>query len=104
MAKSLTGLAAIAVLAAVALSQSAVGAELDRPRHVHAHPRVAPAIYCGCCGCLRVTFDYHRELRSTYGTRFDPRNFDQTEPYYYFGRVRPYPRFWVERDGVAAPQ
>jgi hypothetical protein len=58
-------------------------------------PRVkAERAYCGCCGCLRVTYDYHRELRSTYGTHFDPRNYDQTEPHYYFGRVRAYPQYW----------
>jgi hypothetical protein len=55
--------------------------------------------YCGCCGCLRVTYDYHRELRSTYGTHFDPRNYDQTEPHYYFGRVRAYPQYWTSIGG-----
>jgi hypothetical protein len=50
--------------------------------------RVRQAAECGPCGCVRVTYDYHRELRSTYGVSFDPRNFDQTQPYYYFGPVR----------------
>jgi hypothetical protein len=48
---------------------------------------------CGPCGCLRVDFDYHRELRSTYGTGFDPRNYDETQPHYYFGPMRAYPRY-----------
>jgi hypothetical protein len=39
-------------------------------------------------------------LRSTYGSGFDPRNFDQTEPYYYFGRVRAYPQYWVDAGPV----
>src|SRR6202012_151966 len=53
---------------------------------------------CGPCGCLQVTYDYHRELRSTYGRDYDPRNFDTTEPQFYFGPVRAYPRYFV--DGV----
>jgi hypothetical protein len=51
---------------------------------------------CGPCGCVHVTYDYHRQLESTYGLGFDPRNFDQTEPYYYFGPVRAYPRYWCD--------
>lgn len=51
---------------------------------------------CGPCGCVHVTYDYHRELRSTYGIAFDPRNFDQTQPYYYFGPVRAWPRYWCD--------
>ncbi|SRR6266851_1846503 len=58
---------------------------------------------CGPCGCLRVSYDHHRELRMTYGTGYDPRNFDTTEPYYYFGRVRAYPQFWVEGQGQNEP-
>jgi len=57
---------------------------------------------CGPCGCVHVTYDYHRQLQSTYGLGFDPRNFDQTEPYYYLGPVRAYPRYWcdVQQNGV----
>jgi hypothetical protein len=78
---------------------SAVAAELVPPAvaRVH-HHRAAP--YCGACGCLHVSYVYHRELRSTYGLSFDPRNFDQTEPYYHFGPVRAYPRYWVDADPV----
>jgi hypothetical protein len=54
---------------------------------------------CGCCGCLGVVYDYHRELRSTYGSHFDPRNYDQTEPHYYVGRTRAYPQYWNDRWG-----
>jgi hypothetical protein len=72
-------------------------ADRDVPHGARAE-RYRPAT-CGCCGCLGVTYDYHRELRSTYGTHFDPRNYDQTEPHYYFGRVRTYPQYWTDRGG-----
>jgi hypothetical protein len=55
---------------------------------------VAP--WYGPCGCLHVSHVFHRELRTTYGLSFDPRNFDQTEPHYYFGAIRAYPRYWVD--------
>jgi hypothetical protein len=61
-------------------------------RHRHATPA------CDPCGCLHVSYIYHRELRSTYGIGFDPRNYDQTEPHFYFGRMRAYPRYWVLAD------
>jgi hypothetical protein len=67
-------------------------------------PRVASTglpPHCGPCGCLRVTYVYHRSLESTYGLNFDPRNYDQTEPHYYFGRLRAYPRYFV--DGGPGP-
>jgi hypothetical protein len=37
-------------------------------------------------------------LESTYGIRFDPRSFDTTEPYYFLGRQRAYPRYWVDAE------
>jgi hypothetical protein len=79
----------------IAMPSSATAAELTVPPPA---PRVHHAEECGPCGCVRVSYDYHRELRSTYGLAFDPRNFDQTQPYYYFGAVRPYPRFWCDVD------
>ena len=82
-----------------AVPVSATAAELLPPAVAHVrHHYAAP--YCGLCGCLRVSYVYHRELRSTYGLSFDPRNFDQTEPYYHFGPVRAYPRYRVEADPV----
>ena len=51
--------------------------------------------WCGCCGCLQASHVRHRELRTTYGTGFDPRNYDTQEPHYYFGPMRSYPRYWV---------
>jgi hypothetical protein len=81
-----------------AVPASAVAAELlpavAHVRHHHA------TLCCGSCGCLHVGYVYHRELRSTYGLSFDPRNFNQTEPYYHFGRVRAYPRYWVGAEPV----
>jgi hypothetical protein len=87
----------ITTVGVLAIPVSAVAAELPPPGVVHVdHHRAVP--YCGPCGCLQVSYVYHRELRSTYGLSFDPRNFDQTQPYYHFGSVRAYPRYWVYAD------
>lgn len=91
MRKNLTGVAAIALVAAMALTPSAHAADARVPRHA-AHQRVYE--YNDGCGCWHVTIVYHRELLYTYGWNVDPRKFDQTEPYYYHGAVRAYPRFW----------
>lgn len=77
------------------VSSSATAADLPIPNH-----RNAAAHWCGPCGCLHVTYEHHRELRSTYGIGFDPRNYDQTEPHYYFGPMRAYPRYWVAADPI----
>jgi hypothetical protein len=53
------------------------------------------ARWCGPCGCLHVSYVHHRELRSTYGLSYDPRNYDGTEPHYFFGPMRAYQRYWV---------
>jgi hypothetical protein len=91
MAKPLiAGLVLAAAAGLLAGSQSARAADLGVPAPA------AQAEECGPCGCVHVSYDYHRELRSTYGVAFDPRNFDQTQPYYYFGPVRAYPRFWCD--------
>ena len=94
MAKSLIFAGGIVGVCILACSGSLRAAELETPALSGAHVRAAPD--CGPCGCLQVEYVYHRELRSTYGLSFDPRNFDTTEPYYYFGPVRRYPRFRVE--------
>ena len=80
-----------------ACAWSAEAAELHVPGP--ATQSRAPAD-CGPCGCLSVEYVYHRELRSTYGVSYDPRNFDTAEPYYYLGPIRRYPRYFV--DGWAA--
>lgn len=87
--------AALIVLGVMAVIASAFGAELALPAGAQLrHRHLAPA--CRPCGCLHVSFVYHRDLRTTYGTGFDPRNFDQAQPYFYPGRVYAYPRYWVD--------
>jgi hypothetical protein len=89
MAKPLIAAFVLAATAGLLVgSQSARAADLQVP--------AVEAAECGPCGCVHVTYDYHRELRSTYGVAFDPRNFDQTQPYYYFGPVRAWPRYWCD--------
>lgn len=53
-------------------------------------------VRCGPCGCTNVVYVYHREMRSTYGLGYDPRNYDATQPRYYFGPMRAYPRYLAE--------
>jgi len=86
-----------AATAAMAGLSSAFSAELLpstglQVRHHHTAPT------CGPCGCLHVGYVYHRELQSTYGTGIDPRNYDETQPHFYLGRMRAYPRYWVSAD------
>jgi hypothetical protein len=88
-------LGAVTTAAVAAAPVSAVAAELVPPAVAHVRHQYTGAWY-GPCGCLRVSYVFHRELRSTYGLGFDPRNFDQTQPYYYFGALRAYPRYWVD--------
>jgi hypothetical protein len=86
----------MAVVAVGVMGAPAVAADLP--------VKAAPAEIgqqCGYCGCLHVNFDHHRGVESTYGLNFDPRNFDQTEPYFYLGRERVYPQYWV--DGQCPP-
>lgn len=78
----------VAVVGAPVMPSSSTAADL-RPPARHA------ACWCGPCGCLHVSYVRHRELRSTYGIGFDPRNYDQTEPHYFLGPMRAYPRYWV---------
>jgi hypothetical protein len=95
---TLGGLLGVIVLAnSVPLS----AAELPLPQAGAAEARSPASIYCGICGCLQVAYVHHREVEATYGLAFDPRNDDQTQPYFYLGRMRAYPRFFV--DGVPVP-
>jgi hypothetical protein len=88
-------LGAVTATGVPAATVSAVAAELLPPPAAHVRYPHTAAWY-GPCGCLHVSYVVHRELRSTYGLSFDPRNFDQTEPYYYFGALRAYPQYWVD--------
>jgi hypothetical protein len=83
------------VIIAIAASRTALGAELQIPPAAHAR-QYQQAISCGPCGCLHVTWTYHRVLLSTYGLGFDPRNFDTTQPFFHYGALRAYPHFWCE--------
>ena len=96
MSKWLLALVAVVAICNVGLFASASAAERDLPRRMKAERYRPPGLNCGCCGCLGVAYDYHRELRSTYGSHFDPRNYDQTVPHYYFGRMRAYPHYWSD--------
>ena len=97
MSRSMLALASLAAAIALSVSGSTQAADLGLPEATVQ----APVQACGSpCGCLSVRYDYHRELRSTYGTAFDPRNYDTTQPHYYFGPVRAYPRYFVS--GVPA--
>jgi hypothetical protein len=90
--------AVLYVICAMVLSGPIGAAELPLP---------GPAVTegsptdCGPCGCLETTYVYHRDLRATYGTSFDPRNYDTTQPHYYFGPMRAYPRYSV--NGMPVP-
>ena len=88
----------VAAAGVAAVPVSAAAAELLPPAVAHVRHHYDAAC-CGPCGYLGVGYVYHRELRTTFGLSFDPRNFDQTEPYYHFGPVRAYPR-WVYADPV----
>jgi hypothetical protein len=94
------GMAAAAGVSTV--PDSAGTAELEAPPPVHLRHHQA-ASWCGPCGCLHVSYDYHRELRSTYGLGFDPRNFDQTQPFYFLGPVRAYARYWCDAETLQEP-
>lgn len=95
-------LTAIAAIVLGGLPAAVRAADLNPPEPVMEAPAVSPA-ECGPCGCLEVSYEYHRELMSTYGTGFDPRNYDQTRPYYYFGARRAYPRFHVAGATATGP-
>ena len=97
MLRSILALGATVGTLSLMFAGSAGAADLQSPP-----PTAARPAYCGPCGCLQVTYVYHRQLLSTYGTGFDPRNYDTTEPHYYFSRsVHAYPRYSVE--GVPVP-
>jgi hypothetical protein len=90
MMRSLRLLIGIGGLISLTLPGLVWGAELNVPGSE------ARAADCGPCGCLQVTYDRHRVLEQTYGLGYDPRNFDTQEPYFYFGRMRAYPRYFID--------
>jgi hypothetical protein len=93
------------------MSLAAIGSVSGPANAADMAVKAAPAetaSQCGWCGCLHVSYDRHRGVESTYGLNFDPRNFDQTEPYFYLGKVRAYPQYWTDGecppDGAPAPR
>jgi hypothetical protein len=78
--------------------QAADQAPIVRSGQVYERP-----VYCGPCGCVYVTYDRHRQLRSTYGVGFDPRNYDETQPHYYFGPLHSYAHYWTDNGAVEGP-
>ena len=100
MGRSTFALGFIVAASLLGTSAASRAAELPVVRHgAYAHiPR-----YCGPCGCLTVRYVYHREVESTYGASFDPRSYDTTEPHFYLGPVRPYPRYFVDGVPVGGP-
>jgi hypothetical protein len=90
---SMTALVAIGTMSSMIAITSA--AELELPRAAAHWPHYRRAACWDCC-CLRVRYVRHRQVESTYGTGFDPRNYDQTQPRFYLGHSRTYARYWVE--------
>jgi hypothetical protein len=93
MAKLRAGVVVLTALSSVGGWSAAAAAD----RAVVARSAAEPNRYYedGCrCGPPNVAYVYHRDLRQTYGSHFDPRNYDQTEPHYYFGPVRRYARYY----------
>ena len=84
MARLQIGLVGLALLATCGAWSGAVAADRSIPRHAYRDydASVPSFIYV-----------YHRDLRQTYGTGYDARNYDETEPHYYFGPVRRYIRY-----------
>ena len=100
MSRAMLALGGLAAFLLVSSGPPLKAAELTAPTRV-AHVRARMPAQCGPCGCLRVTYVRHRDLQSTYGLSYDPRNYDQTEPHFYLGRSHAYPRYSVEGGPVA---
>ncbi|MGO4870645.1 MAG: hypothetical protein ACLPGW_08550 [Roseiarcus sp.] len=91
MSRSIIGLALTFAVGGVVWSSSVEAADVAGPRETMSASSVE---HCGeVCGCWRTDYVRHRELLSTYGAGFDPNNYDFTEPHYYYGRERLYPRY-----------
>jgi hypothetical protein len=103
MLMSRIGLSAASIVATLILSIVPLKAADEAPI-VHSGQAYNRPVYCGPCGCLHVTYVRHREIRSTYGLGFDPRNYDQTQPRFYFGPLRLYAHYWADGDLVGAPR
>jgi hypothetical protein len=94
MSKAILTLVSIASLLPLSFPGLLRAAELPLPTREPPSVANAPSD-CGPCGCVQVTYVRHPELESTYGLGYDPRNFDTSQPYYYWGRIRAYPRYFL---------
>ena len=97
MIRALAGLGSAAVLLVAFSGTPVPAADLKVPGGVAYGPD------CGPCGCLRVAYVRHPTIQTTYGTGFDPRNFDTQEPHYFLGKVRSFPRYYVDGVPVGGP-
>jgi hypothetical protein len=97
MLRAILAVGGAAALLFTILNAPISAAELNVATPVH-HARALR--YCGPCGCLRVVYVYHRDIQSTYGTSYDARNYDTTEPHFYPGAVHAYPHYYVEIPGL----
>ena len=89
MFKLPVSLIAIAVTCAVAAPSSARAADLPYRHRAAEEPARRMD---GICPCYTYTVR-HKVLLSTYGTDLDPRNYDFTEPHYFFGGVKTFRRY-----------
>ena|ERR1700722_8061444 len=88
-------LVVLALLATAPAWTSALAADLSIHRRAAEPHRHYVETYGDCrCGPPWGVTVYHRDLRATYGAGFDPRNYDQTEPHFYFGPVHRYVRYY----------
>jgi hypothetical protein len=91
MSKLIIGLALAVTTSAMAWSAPIRAADMTLDRYA-----VRQSVIRHCediCSCWTTTYVRHRVLLSTYGAGFDPNNYDFTEPHYFFGGERAYPRY-----------
>jgi hypothetical protein len=91
MSKSIIGLVLVEAMCALTWSAQVQAADAALRREA---VRSSVVKHCeDICGCWYTTYVHHRALLATYGAGFDPSNYDFTEPHYFFGRERAYPRY-----------
>jgi hypothetical protein len=91
MLKSVSGLVLVGAICAAGGFAQVQAADMARKRYVP-----PPSVVSHCedsDGCWYTHYVRHRVLLSTYGAGFDPNNYDFTEPHYFFGGERDFPRY-----------
>ncbi len=94
MSRSVIWIAFIFAVGGAIWSSSAEAADVAAPRKAIAASSVERCVEV--CGCWHTYYVRHRVLLSTYGAGFDPNNYDFTEPHYFYGQERFYPRYFRE--------